>query len=85
MNDAMRYKLHILGIPILEPTNTFFDNSSVVINVTKPERDAFRVTQLKENPEKCLFGKYSYIKNDNPNHHDKQNAQSSGFIRFHLE
>ena len=37
MKDAMRCKLRMLGIPILEPTNTFFDNSSVVINVTKPE------------------------------------------------
>ena len=28
---------------------------------------------------------YVYIKNDNPNHQDKQKAQSSGFIRFHFE
>jgi hypothetical protein len=28
---------------------------------------------------------YVYIKKDNPNHHDKQKAQSSGFIRFHFE
>ena len=37
MNDAMRYKLCMLGIPIQEPTNTFCDNNSVVINVTTPE------------------------------------------------
>ncbi len=27
---------------------------------------------------------YVYKKKDNPNHHDRQKAQSSGFIRFHL-
>ena len=37
MNDAMRYKLCMLGIPISEPTNTFWDNNSVVLNVTRPE------------------------------------------------
>ena len=37
MKDAMRCKLRMLGIPILEPTNTFCDKNSVVINVTKPE------------------------------------------------
>jgi hypothetical protein len=37
MNIAMRYKLRMMGVPILKPTNTFADNMSVVTNVTVPE------------------------------------------------
>jgi len=37
MNDAMCYKLRMLSILMSEPTNTFCDNNSVVLNVTRPE------------------------------------------------
>jgi hypothetical protein len=37
MNDALRYKLWMFGIPIEGPTNGFCDNNSVVQNVTNPE------------------------------------------------
>jgi hypothetical protein len=37
MNDALRYKLRIFGIPIDGPTNSFCDNKSVVTNVANPE------------------------------------------------
>eukprot|EP00934_Nitzschia_sp_Nitz4_P002319 Nitzschia sp. Nitz4//scaffold471_size5685//193//5616//NITZ4_009210-RA/size5685-processed-gene-0.1-mRNA-1//1//CDS//3329552692//2319//frame0 len=36
-NDALRYKLRMLGIPIAGPTNGFCDNRSVVINSTIPQ------------------------------------------------
>jgi hypothetical protein len=37
MNDALRYKLCMFGIPINGPTNSFCDNKSVVTNVANPE------------------------------------------------
>lgn len=37
MNEALRYKLRMMGIPILEPTNCFCDNKSVVTNATIPQ------------------------------------------------
>jgi hypothetical protein len=37
MNDALRYKLRMFGVPINGPTNGFCDNNSVVVNVTLPE------------------------------------------------
>jgi hypothetical protein len=37
LNIAMRYKIRMMGIPLLGPTNTFVDNRSVVTNVTVPE------------------------------------------------
>ena len=37
MNDAMHYKVCMLGIPISEATKTFCDNNSVVLNVKRPE------------------------------------------------
>ncbi len=37
MNDALRYKLRMFGIPIDGPTNGFCDNQSVVTNVVNPE------------------------------------------------
>jgi hypothetical protein len=37
MNDAMRYKLRMLGIPIEGPTNVFCDNQSVITNSTVPD------------------------------------------------
>jgi hypothetical protein len=37
LNEALRYKLRMMGIPISEPTNTFCDNKSVVVNATVPQ------------------------------------------------
>jgi hypothetical protein len=37
LNEALRYKLRMMGIPISEPTNTFCDNKSVVVNATIPQ------------------------------------------------
>jgi hypothetical protein len=37
LNEALRYKLRMMGIPIVDPTNTFCDNKSVVINATVPQ------------------------------------------------
>ena len=37
MNEALRYKLRMMGIPIRGPTNTFCDNKSVVVNTTVPQ------------------------------------------------
>lgn len=37
MNDGLRYKLRMFGIPIDGPTNGFCDNESVVRNTTIPE------------------------------------------------
>jgi hypothetical protein len=37
MNDALCYKLRVFGVPIDGPTNGFFDNNSVVVNVNHPE------------------------------------------------
>ena len=37
MNDALRIKLRMLGIPLEGPTNGFCDNESVVKNATIPE------------------------------------------------
>ena len=37
MNEALRYKLRMMGIPINEPTNTFCDNNAVVTNSTLPQ------------------------------------------------
>ena len=36
MNDALRYKLRMMGVPINGPTNGFCDNESVVKNSTIP-------------------------------------------------
>lgn len=35
-NEALRYKLRMMGVPICGPTNGFCDNKSVVTNVTVP-------------------------------------------------
>jgi hypothetical protein len=37
MNDALRYKLRMLGIPIEGSTNVFCDNQSVITNSTVPD------------------------------------------------
>ena len=37
MNEALRYKLRMFGIPIEGPTNGFCDNEGVVKNVSRPE------------------------------------------------
>ncbi len=37
MNDGLRYKLRMFGIPLDGPTNGFCDNESVVCNATIPE------------------------------------------------
>ena len=37
INEAFRYKLRMMGVPITGPTNTFCDNESVVKNASKPE------------------------------------------------
>jgi hypothetical protein len=37
MNDSLRYKLRMFGVPIDGPTNGFCDNQSVVNNATLPE------------------------------------------------
>ena len=36
MNDSIRYKLRMMGVPIDEPTNGLCDNKSVVTNATLP-------------------------------------------------
>jgi hypothetical protein len=38
MNEALRYKLRMMGIPIVGPTNCFCDNKSVVTNATIPHQ-----------------------------------------------
>jgi hypothetical protein len=37
LNDAIRYKLRMFGVPISGATNMFGDNASVISNVTRPE------------------------------------------------
>jgi hypothetical protein len=37
MNDGLRYKIRMFGIPLDGPTNGFCDNESVVHNATIPE------------------------------------------------
>lgn len=37
LNEALRYKLRLMGVPIEGPTNCFCDNKSVVNNVTIPQ------------------------------------------------
>jgi hypothetical protein len=37
MNDALRYKLRMFGVPIDGPTNGFCDNKSVVTNAIIPQ------------------------------------------------
>jgi hypothetical protein len=37
MNESIRYKLRMFGVPIDGPTNGFCDNEGVVKNVTRPE------------------------------------------------
>ena len=37
MNEGIRYKLRMMGVPIDGPTNCFCDNKSVVTNVSKPD------------------------------------------------
>ena len=36
MNDSIRYKLRMMGVPIDGPTNSFCDNKSAVTNATLP-------------------------------------------------
>jgi len=45
MNEGLRYKLRMFGVPVNGPTNGFCDNNSVVVNVTRPES----VLQKKHN------------------------------------
>ena len=37
INDGIRFKLRMMGVPIDGPTLVFFDNQSVVNATTKPE------------------------------------------------
>lgn len=37
MNEALRYKLRMMGVPILGETNCFCDNQSVVTNSIVPQ------------------------------------------------
>ena len=37
MNEVIRYKLRMMGVPIDGPTNCFCYNQNVVTNVSKPE------------------------------------------------
>jgi hypothetical protein len=37
MNEALRYKLRMMSIPIMGPTNCFCDNKSVVTNAAIPQ------------------------------------------------
>jgi hypothetical protein len=37
LNESLRYKLRMMGVPISDPTNTFCDNKSVVVNSTIPQ------------------------------------------------
>jgi hypothetical protein len=37
MNEALRYKLRMMGIPVVGETNGFCDNKSVVINSCTPQ------------------------------------------------
>ena len=37
MNEALRYKLRMMGVPVEGPTNCFCDNQSVVKNATIPQ------------------------------------------------
>jgi hypothetical protein len=37
MNEALRYKLRMMGVPIVGPTNGFCDNKSVVTNSVTPQ------------------------------------------------
>jgi hypothetical protein len=63
MNDALRYKLRMFGIPIDGPSNTFSDNESVVINATRPES----VLKKKHNYQKvreCVASESMRIKHE---------------------
>ena len=37
MNDALRYKIRMMGMPLTEPTNCFCDNESVYKNASIPQ------------------------------------------------
>lgn len=37
MNEGLRYKLRMMGVPLRGPTNVFCDNKSVVTNSTLPQ------------------------------------------------
>ena len=37
MVEGLRYKLRMMGIPLIGPTSVFCDNQSVVKNTTEPE------------------------------------------------
>ena len=37
MNEGLRYKIRMMGVPLRGPTNVFCDNKSVVTNSTVPE------------------------------------------------
>ena len=37
VNHGLWYKLHMMGIPIEEPTYIYGDNMSVLYNMSKPE------------------------------------------------
>ena len=53
MNEGLRYKLRMMGVPISGPTNVLCDNQSVVDNTTLPE------SQLKK---KHLSICYHYVR-----------------------
>ena len=53
MNDGLRYKLRMMGIPIAGPSNVLCDNQSVVDNSSLPE------SQLKK---KHLSIAYHYVR-----------------------
>jgi hypothetical protein len=37
MNEALRYKLRMMGIPVADETNCFCDNKSIVTNSVVPQ------------------------------------------------
>ena len=46
MNDSIRYKLRMFGIPITGATNVFADNMSVITNSTVPSSTISKSTTL---------------------------------------
>ena len=56
MNEGIRYKLRMMGVPIDGPTNCFCDNQSVVTNVSNPESVLNKKTQrnrVSQSTRKC--------------------------------
>ena len=49
MNEGLRYKLRMMGVPIEGPTNVLCDNKAVVDNSTLPE------SQLKKKHLSCCY------------------------------